>query len=54
MDFQRALSLLIAGEIDLGPWTEAMPLEDGQRAFEKMTRAPEATLKMLLSIAEAG
>jgi 2-desacetyl-2-hydroxyethyl bacteriochlorophyllide A dehydrogenase len=52
-DFQRALSLLIAGEIDLGPWTEAMPIEDGQQAFEKMTRAPGATLKMLLSIAEA-
>jgi 2-desacetyl-2-hydroxyethyl bacteriochlorophyllide A dehydrogenase len=49
-DFQRALALLIAGEIDLGPWTEKVPLEDGQRAFEKMTRAPGATLKMLLSV----
>jgi alcohol dehydrogenase len=54
VDFQRSLSLLIAGEINLGPWTEAMPLEDGQRAFEKMTRNPQATLKMLLSIAEVG
>jgi threonine dehydrogenase-like Zn-dependent dehydrogenase len=51
LDFQRALSLLIAGEIDLAPWTEKLPLEQGQRAFEKMTRAPGATLKMLLSVA---
>lgn len=50
VDFQRSLALLIAGEVDLGPWTEKLPLEDGQRAFEKMTRAPGATLKMLLSV----
>lgn len=50
VDFQRSLSLLIAGEIDLSPWTEKLPLEEGQRAFEKMTRAPGATLKMLLSV----
>lgn len=50
VDFQRALSLIIDGKIDLGPWTETLPLEQGQRAFEKMTRAPGATLKMLLSI----
>ncbi len=49
-DFQRALSLLISGDVDLAPWTEKLPLEEGQRAFEKMTRAPGATLKMLLSI----
>lgn len=50
VDFQRSLALLIAGEIDLGPWTEKLPLEEGQRAFEKMTRGPGATLKMLLSV----
>lgn len=50
VDFQRALSLIIDGKIDLRPWTETLPLEQGQRAFEKMTRAPGATLKMLLSI----
>lgn len=49
-DFQRALALLIAGEIDLSPWTEVLPLEKGQYAFEKMTRSPGATLKMLLSV----
>jgi threonine dehydrogenase-like Zn-dependent dehydrogenase len=50
VDFQRAVSLIIEGKIDLGPWTEALPLEEGQRAFEKMIRAPGPTLKMLLSI----
>jgi 2-desacetyl-2-hydroxyethyl bacteriochlorophyllide A dehydrogenase len=49
-DFQRALALLTAGEIDLTSWTETLPLEQGQQAFEKMTRAPGATLKMLLSV----
>jgi 2-desacetyl-2-hydroxyethyl bacteriochlorophyllide A dehydrogenase len=52
VDFRRALDLLIAGEIDLDPWTEKLPLEQGQRAFEKMTRSPGATLKMLLSVAQ--
>lgn len=50
VDFQRSLGVLIAGEIDLGPWTEKVPLHEGQWAFEKMTRAPGATLKMLLAI----
>lgn len=50
VDFQRALSLIVEGKIDLGPWTETLPLEQGQHAFEKMTRAPGATLKMLLSV----
>ena len=52
VDFRRALMLLIAGEIDMTPWTEKMALEHGQKAFEKMTRAPGRTLKMLLSVAQ--
>jgi len=39
-DFRRALDLLIAGEIDLTPWTVKLRLEDGQRAFERMTMIP--------------
>ena len=50
-DFRRALDLLIAGEIDLTPWTAQLPLEKGQEAFEFITRSPGATLKMLLSVA---
>ncbi len=52
VDFRRALALLIAGEIDMTRWTERMALENGQKAFEKMTRAPGRTLKMLLSVAQ--
>jgi threonine dehydrogenase-like Zn-dependent dehydrogenase len=50
-DFRRALDLLIAGEIDLTPWTLKLPLEDGQRAFERMTHAPGPALKMVLAVA---
>ncbi len=50
VDFRRALDLLLAGEIDLGAWTEQMPLEKGQQALEKMSHAPGATLKMLLQV----
>ncbi|MGA8151869.1 MAG: alcohol dehydrogenase catalytic domain-containing protein [Terriglobales bacterium] len=53
VDFRRALDLLIAGEIDIDPWTELMPLEQGQAAFERMTRAPGSRLKMLLEVAPA-
>ena len=49
-DFERSLALLTAGEIDLSPWTREMPLEEGQKAFDTMTNAPGATLKMLLRV----
>lgn len=49
-DFRRALDLLIAGEIDLTSWTVQLPLEDGQRAFERMTHAPGPALKMMLAV----
>ena len=50
VDFERSLALLKAGEIDLTPWTIEMPLEEGQAAFDRMTHAPGATLKMLLRV----
>ena len=49
-DFERALKLLADGEIDLSPWTVEMPLEEGQKAFERMTTAPGATLRMVLRV----
>jgi threonine dehydrogenase-like Zn-dependent dehydrogenase len=49
-DFARALKLLIDGEIDLRPWTVELPLEQGQQAFDQMTKEPGATLKMLLRV----
>ena len=50
VDFERSLALLNAGEIDLTPWTVEMPLEQGQEAFDRMSAAPGATLKMLLRV----
>jgi 2-desacetyl-2-hydroxyethyl bacteriochlorophyllide A dehydrogenase len=49
-DFERSLRLLTAGEIDLTPWTVEMPLEEGQKAFDRMTTSPGDTLKMLLRV----
>jgi threonine dehydrogenase-like Zn-dependent dehydrogenase len=50
VDFERALNLLVRGEIDLAPWTVELPLEHGQKAFDQMTTAPGATLKMVLRV----
>jgi threonine dehydrogenase-like Zn-dependent dehydrogenase len=49
-DFERALNLLTASEIDLRPWTTELPLEQGQQAFDRMTKAPAETLKMMLRV----
>ena len=51
VDFRRALDLLIAGEIDLTPWTVRMPLERGQVAMERMSGDPGGALKMMLEVA---
>ena len=52
-DFRQALDLIFAGKVDLQNWTEQMPLAQGQLAFERMTRQPGSTLKMLLAVAAA-
>jgi 2-desacetyl-2-hydroxyethyl bacteriochlorophyllide A dehydrogenase len=49
-DFERSLGLLIADEISLTPWTVELPLEEGQQAFDRMTKSPGDTLKMLLRV----
>lgn len=49
-DFRRSLDLLAAGVIDLSPWTAEMALEEGQKAFEKMTSSRGDTLKMMLRV----
>ena len=54
VDFRRALELLVAGEIDLKPWTVRMPLERGQEAMERMSHAPGVSLKMMLEVAARG
>jgi threonine dehydrogenase-like Zn-dependent dehydrogenase len=50
-DFRRSLDLLIAGEINLTPWTVRMPLERGQEAMERMSHNPGVALKMILEVA---
>jgi 2-desacetyl-2-hydroxyethyl bacteriochlorophyllide A dehydrogenase len=50
-DFRRSLDLLIAGEINLTPWTVRMPLERGQEAMERMSHHPGVALKMMLEVA---
>ncbi len=54
IDFRRSLDLLIAGEIDLTPWTVRLPLERGQEAFERMSHSPGVSLKMMLEVAANG
>ena len=51
VDFERSLALLTTGEIDLTSWTEVLPLEEGQRAFNTITESPGGTLKMVLQVA---
>ena len=51
VDFRRALDLLIAGEINLTPWTIRMPLERGQEAMDRMSHNPGVALKMMLEVA---
>lgn len=51
LDFRRSLDLLIAGEVDLTPWTIRLPLEKGQEAFERMSHDPGVALKMMLQVA---
>lgn len=50
VDFERALSLLIAGEIALDEYSVALPLEQGQEAFERVTQRPGPTLKFMLTL----
>lgn len=51
VDFRHSLDLLIAGEINLTPWTIRMPLDRGQEAMERMSHNPGAVLKMMLEVA---
>jgi 2-desacetyl-2-hydroxyethyl bacteriochlorophyllide A dehydrogenase len=53
MDFRRSLDLLIAGEINLTPWTVRMPLERGQEAMERMSHNPGVALKMIMEVASS-
>jgi 2-desacetyl-2-hydroxyethyl bacteriochlorophyllide A dehydrogenase len=51
VDFRRSLDLLIAGEVNLTPWTVRMPLERGQEAMDRMSHNPGVALKMIMEVA---
>lgn len=49
-DFAEALRLIEANEIDLSKWTQMLPLEQGQAAFDRLTTDPGATMKIVLTL----
>lgn len=49
-DFERALNLIIAGEVHLDAYTTKLKIEDGQQAFEMITQRPGSTLKVVLGL----
>ena len=49
-DFLAALRLVESRRIDLRPWTETRSLDDGQAAFDKITREPGSTLKIVFKV----
>lgn len=49
-DFAASVALVESRRLDLKPWTETRPLNEGQAAFEKMARQPGPTLKMMLKV----
>ena len=48
-DFVASVRLIEARRFDLKPWTDVLPLAQGQQGFLKMAHAPGATLKMMLT-----
>jgi 2-desacetyl-2-hydroxyethyl bacteriochlorophyllide A dehydrogenase len=49
-DFAASVALIESRRLDLKPWTEARPLEQGQAAFVRMARDPGPVLKMMLKV----
>ncbi len=49
-DYTRSKALIESGDVDLSAWTESMPLEEGQTAFDKLITGPGSTMKFFLTI----
>jgi threonine dehydrogenase-like Zn-dependent dehydrogenase len=47
-DFHASVRMVESRLFDLKPWTETLPLEEGQEGFLKMAHRPGSTLKMML------
>ncbi|RED87871.1 2-desacetyl-2-hydroxyethyl bacteriochlorophyllide A dehydrogenase [Cohnella phaseoli] len=50
IDFDAALQWLSDGLVDLAPWTEIRPLDQGGECFEQLLGNPGAIAKMMLQI----
>lgn len=48
-DFADALAMVVSGAVDFAPWTDTMPLADGQRAFDRLVTDPGDRLKIVLT-----
>jgi threonine dehydrogenase-like Zn-dependent dehydrogenase len=48
-EFARSKQLIENGDIDLSRWTESLPLEQGQAAFDKLVTDPGPTMKIMLT-----
>ena len=48
-EFAQSQKLIENGDIDLSAWTETLPLEQGQSAFDKLVTDPGPTLKIMLT-----
>jgi threonine dehydrogenase-like Zn-dependent dehydrogenase len=49
-DFAASVALIESRRVDLTPWTETRPLEEGQAAFSTMAHRPGPILKMMLKV----
>lgn len=49
-NFECALTWLAQGKVNLQPWTELRPLEEGGAAFEKLIGSPGSTAKIMLHL----
>lgn len=47
-DYADAFDLVARGAVDFGPWTDVLPLADGQRAFEFLHADPGDRIKIAL------
>ena len=48
-DFAEAFRFVCSGAADYLPWTDIVPMEEGQSAFERLHRNPEDRLKIVLT-----
>lgn len=48
-DFRTAFDLVARGTVDFGPWTDVLPLADGQQAFERLVTDPGDRIKIALT-----